>query len=200
MNEQEEGRIGRDHRRRYEEAINSQSGTPQPEAARQAEEAVKPAKPKKGVLDTIKDYFSDDDKPEDPKATNQRRDADLASAVGAMYLNAPGSNRMYADLTSNENPAAMVGVMAAKAALRAREQLGKRDMAVDDTVWAAENGVLEDLLDEAFSNSKAYTGLEPDEQMFQTAYSAAISTLKNTQGQQGPKQPTPQPSALRGVA
>lgn len=116
-------------------------------------------------------------KPKYDQTSAQEVEARIGSSIASIMLSGRGSDQLYQKAIGAQNPGAMLGMMAARATVSAREKMKGNGSLTDETIWAAEDGVLDNALGEVFSYAKMYGGVEPDDMMIEQAYKAALTTL-----------------------
>jgi hypothetical protein len=140
-------------------------------------EAAKP----RGIIDSIKGLLGIER--EEPENEDKRRfrsaNADVGSSIGSIMLSSPGAAKAYSQAMQGKNPAAMLGMLAAQTTLRTRETMIGKGMPVDEEIWTAQDGVLDNLLGEVMSNAKAFAGYDPSEEDVAYAYKAALQVLSD---------------------
>lgn len=155
-----------------------------------------------GVIEGIKTLLGIERDPKeepeakDEQASAQEVEARIGSSIASMMLSGKNSGQLYQKAIGAQNPGAMLGVLAARATVAARERMKGNGSLTDETIWAAEDGVLDNALGEVFSYAKMYGGVEPDDAMIEQAYKAALTTLakageaEQEAMQQGPRRPS----------
>lgn len=193
-------RLGRYQTDKIDQAVATASGASQATAEQQAMQDNRtryetPSKPSgepsepRGILDSIKGLLGIDreEPPEEDERKSRFRSAaaGVGSNIGSLMLASPGAEKAYAQAAQSKNPAAMLGMLAAQTTLRTRETMIGKGIPLDEEIWTAENGVLDNLLGEVMSNAKAFTGYEPSDDDIAYAYKAALQVLSDSDKAEG---------------
>lgn len=78
----------------------------------------------------------------------QEVDADLATAMGLKVISDPFTSQALGELTSSAEPNMALGQFVAQLVMTIKEQSQQNDMAIDDSVWLANGGVVDRLIDQ----------------------------------------------------
>ena len=78
----------------------------------------------------------------------QEVDADLATAMGLKVISDPSISQALGELTSSAEPNMALGQFVAQLVMTIKEQSQQNDMAIDDSVWLANGGVVDRLIDQ----------------------------------------------------
>jgi hypothetical protein len=144
-----------------------------------------------GVIEGIKTLLGIERSPEEVRqreeakkqnksASVQETEAKIGTSIASMMLGGPDNQQMYVQALQSKNPGAMLGYMAARATISAREKMRAKGALTDDTIWAAEDGVLDNALGEVFSYAKMYSGVDPDDETISQAYQSALTALEKS--------------------
>ena len=147
----------------------------------------------------LEDKFAKKEAPKGKQLSDdEETDANLATAMAASVMSSPEMIKALVEQTANAEPVMAVGQYIAEAMLNLKEQADKNGLDISDSVWTADGGVADRLIDQAVLNIVAGGGpdLEGQEEAINEEVLNVLKMAMQTGGgggqpPQGPQQPGP---------
>lgn len=89
-------------------------------------------------------------------------DADIASTMGEMMLDHPKMGEQLQQALAQKNPEGALGMIAARTTLGVRDKMLEKGLVSNDKIWAANNGVLYDMVTNLTERVASEFGAEVD--------------------------------------
>ena len=142
------------------------------------------------------DSYDDMDDDEKRFLAEELLDADIASTMGSMMIYHPKMEESVMKAAGHPGAAAALAV---QTLLGVREKLIEKDLPFSERIWAAENGVLRDLIDN-IAQASAHNGQPMDEEIREQAFAKGVEMLQmydeaGSESANKPKEAPPQGGA-----